>query len=347
MAHWQFHYPKRITFGPGDYEVRGLGGSETALHLLTRQLARRGHDVEVFNAVWDPGNHEGVHWRGAWELPNAEAPDVAVAVRFDEAIRDIEAKHHLFWMLDDRTDGPRAFAEQHPGAPIVLASNAMHARVSAASVKAPITQIPLPIETDRYQRDLPRERACLYSSMPNRGLDALLSFWPRIREQVPDAELWITSGWRLWGYTRSEASDRWHRTIGDPHDLPDGVRLLTHSDSLPKGDLIDVQQRAWLSLYPCRFPEMFCYSAAESATAATPVITSDLEALAERVAHNQTGVLVPGDIDEPVTQDQFVTATVDLLTNPDRRTQLGTAAQQVAAAYDLDTVADQWEKLIK
>jgi hypothetical protein len=29
----------------------------------------------------------------------------------------------------------------------------------------------------------------LYTSSPDRGLDFLLELWPRVREQVPDAEL--------------------------------------------------------------------------------------------------------------------------------------------------------------
>ncbi len=84
--HWQFHYPKRSSFYPPDYEDPGLGGCEGSLVLLTRALAARGHDVEVFNCCFRPGSYDGVAWRMSWELATATTPTVAVAVRFDEAL---------------------------------------------------------------------------------------------------------------------------------------------------------------------------------------------------------------------------------------------------------------------
>ena len=342
MVHWQFHYPKRNSFNPDEYENPGLGGSETALVLLTRQLARRGHFVEVFNACCKPGIYDGVHWRGAWDLPTINTPDVAVAVRFDEALWESNARRHIFWMLDDRPHGPQAFAEVHPGAPVVLASETMRGRLTTAGVDVPTVKIPLPIETDRYRADLPRERACLFSSMPNRGLDTVIGFWPRIRKEVPDAELWVTSGWQLWGFTNSEADDRWKQLLGTT-TFPEGVHRL---GPLPKSKVIELQQKAWLGLYPSRFPEMFCYSAAESNAAGTPMITSDLDALSERVVHDQTGILIPGDITTQAVQDEFVASTVDLLLDPVKRDQLAKEARAEATAYSLDTVARQWEDQI-
>ncbi|MFJ1618708.1 hypothetical protein ACIODT_40455 [Streptomyces sp. NPDC088251] len=82
------------------------------------------------------------------------------------------------------------------------------------------------METDRYTRPVEnRAPICLYASMPNRGLDAALALWPRVRAAVPAAELWITSGWQLWGFTNSESDDRWNQILGDDA-LPAGVRLL-------------------------------------------------------------------------------------------------------------------------
>jgi glycosyltransferase involved in cell wall biosynthesis len=345
MAHLQFVYHKRNAFAPDDYESPGLGGSEAALVLLSGELARRGHRVEVFNAAWNPGVHNGVHWRGIWELPSAETPDVAVAVRFDESLWDTPARRHIFWMLDDRAHGPRAFAEAHPAAPVVLASDAMRGRLSAAGLNVPTVKIPLPIETGRYAENLPRERACLFSSMPDRGLDILVGFWPRIRAEVPDAELWVTSGWQLWGFTNSESDDRWREVLG-VDAMPEGVKLLSRQGSLSKSELIALQQRAWMGLYPSRFPEMFCYAAAESAAAGTPMVTSDLDSLSERVDHGRTGLLIPGDITERAVQDEFVAATVGLLTDPDRRDRYAEAARADAAACSLKAVGDQWEALL-
>ncbi|MFD7629324.1 glycosyltransferase family 4 protein [Streptomyces sp. NPDC059851] len=343
---WQFHYPKRTSFYPPDYENPGLGGCEASLVLLTRALAARGHDVEVFNCCYRPGTYDGVKWRMAWELDTTPAPDVAVAVRFDEALwpADSKAGQHLFWMLDDRTRGPAAFADtfRDRGGRVVLASQAMQNRLDTAGVEIPTQLIPLPVETDRYTQPIEdRAPICLFSSMPNRGLDAALALWPRIRAAVPDAELWVTSGWQLWGFTNSESDDRWHQILRG-QDLPEGVRLL---GARPRSELIEIQQQASLTLYPCRFPEMFCLSAAESAAAGTPVITSPIDALNERVHHNHTGILIEGNIDDPKTHRAFADAAIALLTSPTRRTPMARMAQASASHITPDNVAATWEAL--
>ncbi|MEV0845512.1 glycosyltransferase family 4 protein [Streptomyces sp. NPDC049954] len=343
---WQFHYPKRTSFHPPDYENPGLGGCEASLVLLTRALAARGHDVEVFNCCHRPGTYDGVTWRMTWELDSAPEPDIAVAVRFDEALWPIDStvEHHLFWMLDDRARGPAAFAEtfRDRGGRVVLASQAMRQRLDAATVAIPTQLIPLPVETGRYTEPIEgRSPICLFASMPNRGLDATLALWPRIRAAVPGAELWVTSGWQLWGFTNSESDDRWHQLLGD-QDLPDGVRLL---GALPRSQLIAIQQQSALTLYPCRFPEMFCLSAAESTAAGTPVVTSPVDALTERVHHGRTGILVDGDIDRPETQRAFADAAVDLLTHHDRRDAMGHAGRTDTSHLAPDRIAAAWEAL--
>ncbi|KIF76095.1 hypothetical protein QR77_23840 [Streptomyces sp. 150FB] len=345
---WHFHYPKRTSFHPPDLESPGLGGCEASLVLLTRALAAHGHHVEVFNCCYRPGVYDGVTWRMAWELDTAPTPDVAVAVRFDEALwpADSKAGRHLFWMLDDRPRGPAAFTNRfgNQGGTVVIASQAMQNRIDAHDPTIPTRFIPLPVETDRYTRPIEnRAPICLYASMPNRGLDAALALWPRVHAAVPDAELWITSGWQLWGFTNSESDDRWTQLLGG-NALPAGVRLL---GTRPRSELIEIQQQAALTLYPCRFPEMFCLSAAESAAAGTPVITSPIDALTERVHHDQTGLLIGGDIDHPDTQAAFANATVELLKNPSRREALAAAARAKTGRLGTGKVAAAWETVAR
>jgi len=344
---WQFQYSKRNTFYPPDYEAPGLGGSEASLVLLTRTLASRGHTVEVFNCCYRPGVYEGVRWRMLWELEDADKADVAVAVRYEESLwpDPSRASTHLFWMLDDRASGADLFAERFRdhGGRVVTASDAMLRRLGDGAAAQLATQIPLPIEVDRFEHaDRPRDPICLFTSMPNRGLDVALKIWPAVRRAVPAAQLLVTSGWQLWGYTAGESQDHLRRTIGET-PLPAGVSLL---GVLPRRDLIAVLQRGWLTLYPCRFREMFCISAAESAAAGTPMVASAFEVLTERVRHRSTGLLIPGSIDEPETQRSFTEATIGLLGDPKARERFAAAGVRQVAACEPNQVARQWEGLV-
>ena len=62
-------------------EAAPLGGAELAVVGLAEALARRGHDVTVYNKCPGPLDHEGVHWRplgsGTPEWPISTSPIAA------------------------------------------------------------------------------------------------------------------------------------------------------------------------------------------------------------------------------------------------------------------------------
>ena len=76
------------------------------------------------------------------------------------------------------------------------------------------------------------------------------------------------------------------------------------------------------------------------------MITSDIDALSERVEHESSGVLIPGDIDIDAVQQSFITQTVQLLRDHGRRDRYSNAARKSAAVLDVDVVAGQWERLL-
>lgn len=337
---WLFHYPKRISFYPPDLEFPGLGGSEASLVLVTRALASRGHHVDVYNCCWRPGKYEGVDWHLTSSLESATQPDVEVAVRFGEANRPSGAQRKIFWMLDDRVRGACQFAASTEGA-VVVSSEAQKMRLQRAGCSVAPVNISLPVETWRYSKQLPKERACIFCSMPNRGLDVALKIWPAIRSACPDLELWVTSGWQLWGYTSTEAADRWEQIVG-LGELAAGVRLFK---TVSREHLISLQLRAALSLYPCRFPEMFCLAAAECSTAGTPVVTSAIGAMLERVENNRTGILIDGSIDDADVQREFIRETINLLSDHSRLADFSRNCREAAGSYSVDGVAEAWERL--
>lgn len=345
MASWQFVYAKRFAFYPPDYDSPGLGGSEAVLVILTRELAARGHDVTVYNCCYRPGRYDGVAWRPLHELPAAPWPDLRVAVRYEESVSDAPAGRELFWMLDNRPEGAVSF-EGRPcfrEGSVVVASRAMATVAKRGGLRSVPTHIPHPVETWLYPAadTAPRAPTCLYASIAERGLDVLLEIWPRVRAAVPSAKLCVTSGFELWGFTKSESAAL-SQPIFDIARQTDGVQLL---GVLDRDQLRRMQAQSALLVYPCRDEEMFCLSVAEAAAAGTPTVTGDSHALAERVGDGDTGFLIEGCIDEQKTKDQFVDQTVKLLTDRPLRSAMGIRAQQLAQELDARTIAMRWEQL--
>lgn len=178
--------------------------------------------------------------------------------------------------------------------------------------------------------------------MPNRGLVELIKFWPEIREQVPHAELYVTGGWELWGYTEEEAHDRLIQTIGT-NFCNEGIVV---TGVLLRSDLISLQRKSRLGLFPSFFPEMFCLAAAEMGVAGRPIVASNLDALSERVVDQKTGFSIDGDIRNKSTHAQFVRKTVELLQNDSLVNSMGAEAKQFGLSMSPDRIASQWEKLI-
>lgn len=62
----------------------------------------------MYNACWAPGEYDGVQWKCAWEIDNAETPDVRVSVRTADSVLQNDAPVQIFWVLDDRPEGELA-----------------------------------------------------------------------------------------------------------------------------------------------------------------------------------------------------------------------------------------------
>ena len=344
MAFIQFYYSKRITFGPADENIPGLGGSEGSLLVLSRELARRGHRVEVYNACWAPGEYDGVLWKGAWDIDSAETPDVRVSVRTADSVLKNDAPVQIFWMLDDRLDGAIRFRELYPDSPIVLASDTMSDILLSRGINNNINKIFLPVN-ERYlcERVLPSESAyCLYSSMPNRGLKALLNIWSEVKGVVPEAHLMVTSGWELWGYTKEEARDKWLSVMGIV-DVPPGVELC---GVVSKEQLSRLQAGCRFSVIPSDFPEMFCLAAAEIERYGKPLIVSNFKALSERVVNNETGYLIDGNIyNDEATKRGFIAAMIDLFCDGGKADRFGNEALRYGVRYSPAVICEQWEGL--
>jgi glycosyltransferase involved in cell wall biosynthesis len=178
--------------------------------------------------------------------------------------------------------------------------------------------------------------------MPNRGLDVALKLWPKIVGALPSAELWVTSGWELWGNVRAEAEEKWRNIVKFAENRK-GVRIYR---AVARTKLCELQQRALVSLYPCRFPEMFCLSAAECTAAGTPLVASANEALSERIIDGKTGILIEGSIEEPFVQARFVKETIALINDRQKWERFSLASRNLALNYDVRRIAQKWEELV-
>lgn len=155
---------------------------------------------------------------------------------------------------------------------------------------------------------------------PRKGLPVLLEAWPRIHEAVPGVRLLVAGR-------------------GDVDEIRRGIPDWCRDDVEFLGGVSDDDKAAMLAtsdLYvaPHTGGESFGIVLAEAMAAGAPVLASDLVAFQAVLDDGRVGSLVPvGDA------DALADSAIDLLGDPQRRSELRTAATEWVRRYDWDTVA--------
>jgi len=182
-----------------DEGTRQIGGGETAMIQVSRELAKQGHEVMVFYDVAKAGKYDGVDY-----LPsNLFVPlicqlehDVLVSWDNPHVLRyaDAAAMRILAFQLNDTFIGPYDYTIDMYMHPSLWHAERYHELYPEMDSRKSRTRITNGIDPARYDPDPAPAREAhrvIYSSSPDRGLHHLLRFWPRIREAVPTAELHV------------------------------------------------------------------------------------------------------------------------------------------------------------
>jgi len=334
-------------------ETAPLGGAETAVVGLAEALARRGHEVAVYNTCGGPLDWNGVAWRpiGAG-LP--ESADLYIANRGDRLLPLVpRARARAFWIHN-----PAGYLlkwrylwKLARWRPAIVFSGAFHASTYprwapdggraivplgvAETFRAP----PGPCAAGTVAAPPPPAPRAVFTSNPLRSLDWLLDLWSEaIRPRVPGAELHVFSGPQTYGggsavgETKSAAM---RAVFGKAERLAASGVVLR--GAVAKSDLARELRQARLFLYRGDPGETFCLAAAEAQASGLPAVVEDVACLRERVADGETGF---------VTKDKssFAEAAVRLLTD-DALWRAQHAAALARGAAGWDETAQKFETL--
>lgn len=119
-----------------------------------------------------------------------------------------------------------------------------------------------------------RKPIIIYATVPDRGLEAVLDAFPKIRAVHPDAVLKIFSSYKAYF---SETEHGFERLYERAKSM-DGVE---YSASISQSQLAEEMRQAMVYLYPTRTEETFCISAVEALASGMAVVAHDVGALRE------------------------------------------------------------------
>ena len=328
----------------------GLGGSSAMMVLRARAFAAMGHEVTCYA----PGNSvptvaHGVTWKSLpeWPFPIEKwhdfHTDALISLRRagwgpqDAHVRALWANDHGCFDLEEAV----ARGECNLIITISEFQKWLYQRKYPSIPEHMYLVSSAGVEFDAYSAYPEKDPfLCMYSSTPERGLRQLIRLWTPIQQRVPEAQLVITGGFELYGWSPERVNKFSEGLYGIASYLPN-TKVL---GPISRSELINWQLRSSLLVYPSVYDEMCCIVALETHAASATMVTTDRGALSERVRDGQDGYLIPGNPGTPAYDDFFIDRVVELLQNPERCRAFGEAGRVAVQVYDHEAQARRWLK---
>lgn len=345
---WAF-YTEGLPLDGRPLEEQSLGGSESALWQMARELAKRGHEVDVFANCPNPGVYGQVRYHDRRDFPPRALAlewDVFVAHRFFSVLPHVERAAMRWLWLHDMPVAAKQMAALMFGTEQAMVLSDFH---RDAYLKAEPKLEPA-LWTTRNGVDLDmvekftagaerNKKLFVYASRPERGLARLLTeVWPRLHAADPGRQLVVTS------YDMSQYPlDPQLRAHNQALDrLMSETPGVVNAVALPKKAFYRLLAQAGAVLYPTEFPEISCIVALEAQACGAPIIATTDFALPETIAYGRELGL-----EKPKSKDyveRFV-AKVEQVMGDDllwKRLQKEGRAH-VRAKYSWAQIASEWE----
>lgn len=287
---------------------QGLGGSESAVIYVSRELAVLGFDVTVFNNCIDsnhskPGTYDGVRY-----IDNSEAKthkedyDIVIVSRTILPFTNNEYPFihranckRILWLHDTFIEGDQIMEQLVMEGRIdhIFTLSDWHTTYILNSAHGPrrnfevlkkkvfqtrngaVCHIP---EVDITKKD---RNHFVYNSSATKGMIPLVeNIWPEIKKEIPEARLTVIGGYyRFREGAEPDAQENTVSQLAKRQDLND--LGITFTGVIKQQEIAKILANASMMLYPGAFPETFGISTLESLLYKTPLVTTRFGALEE------------------------------------------------------------------
>jgi glycosyltransferase involved in cell wall biosynthesis len=295
-------------------ETHALGGTESSVIRVARELARRGHDVVVHTNCDGPIEHEGVSWRPlSHSAP--DSCDLYVAVQHPKLLSFVrQPKRRAIWVLW-QPNHLKHYKQiwrvwRYRPVPILMSLHQVRIYSPFLPRRDPHILIPLALPSDVggfAPHQAPPPPRAIFASNPQRNLRRLVEIWASsILPRVPNATLDVygvhdvkpgMNAWDVW--------EGWLLPAGMSAEVKASVRI---HPTASRQELIAALRSSRVMLYLGHKVEAFCLSVAEAQALGLPAVVAPVAAVPERVIDGVTGF-------HHADPDQFADAARSLLTD--------------------------------
>ena len=369
-----------LTYDGSTLSKRGLGGSESAVIHMARQLTREGFDVTVYNDCTSddskPGVYGGVTYQPlqATMSPNALSYDVVIVSRsvlpfVQNWTICLTAKHKVLWMHDTFCEGDNEIEELIRQKRIdeiftlsdwhtSYVTNCDHGKRRNYDVlknyifqtRNGINAMPSTWAVSKWidvtQKD---PNLFVFNASVTKGMVPLVKdIWPEVKRKIPEAKLTIIGGY--YKFREAAGPDQQEKDWNELA-LQHG-KDITFTGVIKQEEISSILAKASYMIYPAGFPETYGISTLEALAHNVPIITCRFGALEETAID-----IASYKIDYPVEPnwalpwldkqdqiDRFVATVINAYGDRYLHQQKMYACNQVKDICGWDSIALQWKQ---
>lgn len=331
---------------PDNIKKGGIGGSETAVIELAKKWQKAGWKVTIYNWCSSlAGNYDGVEYKNFWEINWQDEFNVLIVWRYPELFdADIKAKLKILDLHD--VGWANEFTEKRlKNIDKVLVKTKAHRELYSEIPDEKIEIINNGIDPERFKGKEKKEPfRLLYCSTLDRGLELLLTLFPQIKKEVPEAELHLYYGFKTYYELEKDNPVRMMELKRVEKLIKETEGVINHG-RLDQWTLAKDMMKSAIWSYPTGFYEISCISAMETQMAQCLPITSNYAALKETI---KFGIKIDGENHTPEYQKEWLEKVIHYLKHPEEREKImKDAPSWIKDNFDWKVIGQKWEALFK
>ena len=267
-----------------------VGGSEEAVINLSKELARLGWNVTVYNNCGkDAGVYDGVSYKPFWAYNVRDKQDVTIYWRHPRFV-DYHLHGKAFVDMHDVLPAGEFTEERMKKIDKVFVKSNAHKILFPTIAESKVVVVPNGVDLKMFDGKVKRNPyLILNTSSADRHLDATLDIFEELIKRQPEKP-WKLAWYYGWGvfddvHENNQEMRDWKTRQMARFDALVALGRAEGGEMIPHSQIAEKYQEAGVFLYPTQFMEIDCISARKAQIAGCKVVTSDFAALKETVKY--------------------------------------------------------------
>jgi glycosyltransferase involved in cell wall biosynthesis len=279
----------QFDWNPDLFKTKGFGGSEEAVVNLSKQWAKLGYNVTVFNSCGlEVMKRDGVTYKPFWHFNPRDKYDHLVLWRTPRLIDHEINATNIYIDLHDVISAGEFNEKRLAKINKIFVKTKSHRELFPNIPDDKIAIVPNGMDFELFDQDVRRDPYLLVNtSSPDRSLDVLPELFAEVKKRVPEAKCAWAYGWENFDNAFKNDKDKMEWKAETIRKMNEAG--IEDRGRLSQKDCAKLYLEGKIFAYPSEFYEIDCISVKKAQAAGCFPVTTDFAALKES---NKYGVAV-------------------------------------------------------